>query len=295
LPEKGKLLISGREGTLKTFLTLNLACAIASGISPYLGVNISKRKVLYVSGEGGEAEMRRRLEHMATALGIDRQNLILAYKPSLDIFSKEGLAELERLITESGAEVLILDPIGQFWLGKENDKEDVRKLTKIFDALIEKHRFSLIISHHWRKSTQHSSSGGQMPSGSYWWTAWVDGHITLKGNLSGLIMSLEKVRSGIRPKDKLTIRLKDTDLWLECIGKTGEKVSKEQLDELFASFGLDKVKLVDLAAKAEEKGYCSRNTLEKIIKQDIRYSIEDPKARPLYVVKEVDNGSTFKT
>jgi len=284
LPRQGKLLISAHQGSCKTFLALNLACAIASGLSPYLQeIEIKQAKVLCILGEGGEAELRRRLDPMANRPGINTQNLVLDYNPSLDLASCESREILEKNVANIKPEVLILEPIGQLWAGNEIDKEEVRELTKYLDSLIDKYYLTLIITHHWKKPSRDISSGGQMASGSYWWTAWVDGHITLKGKHDNLTLAFDKVRSGIKPDEGLIIRLREEDFWLEYIRGVDNKINDRDLDCIFSSFGQDEVKLVDLASAAETKGVCVRNTLEKAIRQSTKYKIDKTKTRCFYV------------
>jgi RecA-family ATPase len=298
LPVGGKLIISAHQGSCKTFYSLNLACAIASGITPYLGeLEITKRRVLAVLGEGGESEMKRRLESMATTLGIDKQNLFLAYRTGIDLLTGDGQSSMKTLIKIASPAVLVLDPIGQFWNGNENERESVKSLTRFLDSLIRDYGISIIITHHWKKPSKDSGSGNHMASGSYWWTAWTDGHITLKGNADKLTMSFEKVRTDIKPDEKLELRLKEDNLWLEMIGITGVKVSDKQLDDIFRSFGSSKVKLTDLVEKMR-KGQegPSRNTIEKYIRKSTTYQIDDTEKRCFYVVRKNDNeDSRFKT
>jgi len=304
LPEKGKLLISAHQGSCKTFVVLNLACAISSGISPYLDeIDISKRKVLCVIGEGGESELKRRLERMAEMPGINKENLILTYEPNMDICDgkekEDGFDKLKSMITDWKPQVLILDPIGQLWSGNENEKQEVKCLTALFDSLIQEYQISLIVTQHWKKPGKNMSEGGHMASGSYWWIAWVDGHITLKGNAKSLNLHFDKIRSnegGVEYKD-LTLRLSEENFWMDCIGIKGEQVNKQQLNKLFNSFGSERVKFNDLADKTEEERLCSRNTLYKILESNSEFIIDKSKKSCFYVCKNDldDNGSTFKT
>jgi len=286
LPDKGKLLISASEGSCKTFFILNLSCAIGSGMSHYLGMDIIKKPVLCIMGEGGESELKRRYEYMSTLQGIDKDNISVAYVHSADLFSEEGRNGMLDMLECCRSGVLILDPISQFWTGDENKKEDVSKLMKIFDEFISFFDISIILVHHWRKPSQTSSSGGQMASGSYGWTANADGHVTLQGDAGNLVLSFAKVRSGIKPREQLILRLREEDLWLELVGTKGNKVYFAKLDEIFDSLGSSRVKLSELAKKVKDMGFCSRNTLEKVICQDHKYVIDRTNKRCLWVIKQ---------
>ena len=123
-----------------------------------------------------------------------------------------------------------------------------------------------------------------MASGSYWWTAWVDGHITLQGDVTKLQLSFDKVRSGIRPDKKLTLRLREEDFWFEVIGIDGKRLLDKELDTVFDTFGSDKVRLSYLADNVSDT--CSRNTLESLIKKSPKYFLDKTDKRCFYVVKK---------
>jgi hypothetical protein len=293
LPEKGKFLISAPPGSLKTFWLLNSAIAISSGLSPFLGgLEIKKTRVLYVAGEGGESELKRRLDKMSIREDIDKGNLFVAYEPCLDLYNgrqvQEGVKRLCYLIEKSSAELLIIDPIGQFWSGNEKEKNEVKGLTSIFDDLMSKYPLAVALSQHWKKTSRETSSGWQMASGSHWWNAWIDGHITLNGTAEKVVMSVVKIRSnegGLIHND-LILRLREEDLWVECIGTAKERVSQERLDEFFNSFGKDAVKIIECAKESKKWGLPSRNTLEGIFRKSPRYVVSPKGSRPIYVSKQ---------
>jgi hypothetical protein len=101
-------------------------------------------------------------------------------------------------------------------------------------------------------------------------------------------MSVVKIRSnegGLIHND-LILRLREEDLWVECIGTAKERVSQERLDEFFNSFGKDAVKIIECAKESKKWGLPSRNTLEGIFRKSPRYVVSPKGSRPIYVSKQ---------
>jgi len=295
LPVGGIYLISASEGSCKTFYCMNLACSIASGHATFLDeFEIKRKKVLYIMTEGGEPEMKRRFERMASVRGVDTNNLMVAYVPDLNIFDgkkiqEDGYQKLKKLIQDSNPDVVILDPITQFWSGNENDKQEVQGLIRILKSLIHNPKRSMIISHHWRKPSRGNQFGSNMTSGSYWWKGAVDGLITLKGNANKLTMEYGKVRSGVMPNTILDLRLREEDFWLEVTRKCTKQekgITDEDIDRAWEHFASDRVKMSELSREAKEMNVCrSGNTLRKAIEQSENYRMDESKPRCHFVVK----------
>jgi len=255
LPKKGKLIISGAQGTCKSFMCMNLALALAEGRNSYLKMPIKQAKALYMAGEGGEADMFQRF----TTMGIS-ENVYVKYTPEIDLFNNVYQKLIRQWIKDLGINIVIFDPISQFWTGEEKDKSDLIQLTKYIDSLLSDYDVSVILTHHWKKPTKDMKSGLMMASGSYWWNAWCDGHITLMGTPASLIVSFEKARSAACP-DPLIAKLNPDTLFLEFVTDFKIKVTEEDLEELFNQFGQDEVSLNAFVNLAKKKNKGCRTTL----------------------------------
>ena len=92
-PSKGVAAIYGPSASGKTFLTLNVALAIARG-EPWFGRRVNKTGVVYVAAEG-EAGISDRLR---AALGDDHQDIALEVVPSpVDLL--RGVTDLDALVS----------------------------------------------------------------------------------------------------------------------------------------------------------------------------------------------------
>lgn len=120
----GYSLLGGDTGVGKTILKANLILSLAEGRDQFLGLPLPGRPVrcLLLEAEGSRQKFRDRLRQIAEARGI---------RGSLPIFFHERNAELsieglKAMIEESKAEYALLDAIGRFWTGNENDATEWR-------------------------------------------------------------------------------------------------------------------------------------------------------------------------
>jgi hypothetical protein len=128
LPEQGLAMIFAPRGIGKTFLALNIAYSIASGL-PFLTWEVaSPRKVIYVDGEMAAREMQNRLNAIEQMHGVQVSDNLCILTPDLqslgmpDISTIEGQQSLEAAL--EGVDVIILDNLSTLCRsGKENEAE----------------------------------------------------------------------------------------------------------------------------------------------------------------------------
>ena len=116
----GLPVIFGDSGIGKSWLAMHLADCVATG-RPWFGKTCKKRTVLYLDGECGEGLIHRRAQAVCH-LGGD---LTFISFPDFTL-DDGGLETIEWLIQETGAELLILDPLMNFLSGDENSIEDIK-------------------------------------------------------------------------------------------------------------------------------------------------------------------------
>jgi len=160
LPKSGILLLGGWAKIGKTFLLLDAAHSLAAGGSLW-GLNQfpveEPTTVLFLEQEVGEYELQRRIKMRYGALDSDPpENLYYAAKDvrtglvMLDTIT--GRQTLSRLVEESGAKIVIIDPVSRFMLGNENDNTQVGNVIRGLDDLVSQHKdLSVVLSHHFGK------------------------------------------------------------------------------------------------------------------------------------------------
>ncbi|GAB4371380.1 MAG: hypothetical protein Kow00128_19200 [Deltaproteobacteria bacterium] len=157
--------IGGASKARKTWLALDLALSLASG-TPFLSHAVpSKRRVLYLGGEGMEPKLKRDLMSA------------VAFKPGIEEADLDGLwtlATLGRVKIDSDAggrwlfewampfEVIVIDPLYRFIAhGKENSHEDQRALQDTLDRLKGAGK-AVVLCHHLRKTGQEDHGAQEL-------------------------------------------------------------------------------------------------------------------------------------
>ena len=159
----GILQLTGAGKTGKSMLLLNLCYGLAMG-KDTLGFGIEKaRKVLYINGENSALTMQERFKLLREYYCIDseqtdkaRENLLFA-STSLLLPKPEAMREIEGNLSEVRPEILILDPLKNFYSGEENSADNMREFMAAVRVLIEKFSLTVIIVHHTGKKQNENN------------------------------------------------------------------------------------------------------------------------------------------
>jgi RecA-family ATPase len=140
-----KISVIGKWKTAKSFFTIQMGMAIASG-SEFLGFRTTESNVLYVNFEISEEMFQQRIQDMHHVLGYDlsRFKYLTITDLSLDLHTQE----LDEILTQSFAEgfpveVLILDPRWKSIKRDSNQDEVINAFCTNLDKLMR--RFNLTV------------------------------------------------------------------------------------------------------------------------------------------------------
>ncbi|BBH16798.1 hypothetical protein Back2_10850 [Nocardioides baekrokdamisoli] len=111
LPE-GYALLTGRDGTFKTFIALDMALSIAAGI-PWQGRAVTQARVLYVAGEGARNINNRVRAWLTAHPEVARADLVdqFTVRTSAPNFYAAGTSYEDLLHNASGYGVVVLDTL----------------------------------------------------------------------------------------------------------------------------------------------------------------------------------------
>jgi 5S rRNA maturation endonuclease (ribonuclease M5) len=141
-------------GEGKSLLALTLAAGIALG-EDVAGLPTRQGKVLYVDAENGAWEIHRRVK----CLGLPAEGVAL-YEAASDFDLRREEAEVERLVSEEEATVLILDSLRSLAPGlDENDSGDCEAALAPLRRLAHERKLAVLLIH-------HANKGGQIYRGS---------------------------------------------------------------------------------------------------------------------------------
>ena len=169
LPKRGKSLLYAPPKSGKSYLCLQLAHNIGSGL-PFLGLPTTKGSVLYIQFELGEEILQARLRQT----GKDYDNVFVGTTFSMKLDSKVGQEQLWTALEAVEPSVLILDPMYKAIMGDENESSDVRQILDFLDSVIEGFNCSIFLIHHSGKDLSKRGRGSSV------FEDWVDSYIQMK-------------------------------------------------------------------------------------------------------------------
>lgn len=172
----------GHGGAGKSQIELLRAVCIAAGVS-FCGLEVSRRRVFFISCEDRADILHWRLTRICSHLGVDLASL-RGWLEIIDLVGRESIlfapdlhtgnaltaayGILSERMREYGSEVLFLDGITDVFGGNENARGEVKRFINMLLALIPPDTGALILIGHVNKATA-GGSGGEGYSGS---TAW---------------------------------------------------------------------------------------------------------------------------
>jgi hypothetical protein len=148
-------IVAGPKKALKTSLLIALAIALATGL-PFLASFVVTRavKVIMLSGESGMAVLQETARRICKSMGVslpDIKNLLWSdFLPQLG--DPRHLDALERMIEDTGCEVLIVDPAYLCLPGADASNLFIQgSLLRSVSEICQRHGVGLVLAHHLRK------------------------------------------------------------------------------------------------------------------------------------------------
>lgn len=228
IPQSGLVVAAGAAGVAKTLFATTMGYHLATG-RDFLGLKVARPvKVLYIEAESNRDAYARRRRAIRAACGITGEvpNLILLGRA--DPTPQIG-PELSGLVAECGAEVVILDTVGYFYHGNENDNSDLKN--KVVKPLRDMMRTlpskpAVFVNHHFAKKTEGVSGASRMRGGS----ALPDDSnttITFDKKEDVVVVSFPKIKDG-PPLADLTLKVDYFAAKIELLEGTAAAVAQEQ-------------------------------------------------------------------
>ena len=199
-------IVGGEPKCCKSFLALDLAVAVASGMPCLRRFPVSRAgRVLLFAAEDALHIVRRRLEGIAAAAGVALADLDIQVitSPVLRLDLDADRRNLAETVARLQPRLLILDPFVRLHRIDENASGEVAPLLAYLRELQRRHGMAVLVVHHAKKGG--AVRAGQALRGSSEFHAWGDSNLYLRRDGDELSLVIEH-RAAPSPKP-LTIEL----------------------------------------------------------------------------------------
>jgi putative DNA primase/helicase len=189
-------ILVGNTGAYKTFVSIEVACRIATG-SEFGSEKTEKGSVVLVSGEGGSIQIARRIRAWEVTNKIDVGEQLLRIDQALNPLDPDDYQALVNIIDErksitgEKAQLIIFDTLSQCASGlDENSAGSMSLYLKACNALTVATGASVLLVHH------NSKTGGYRGSGAL--ECNVDFMLTLKKSQEAMSskLAIQKMKDG---------------------------------------------------------------------------------------------------
>ena len=252
IPELGLVALYGSPGDGKSFLALDMALSIASGV-PWQGHQVQKGFVVYISAEGGAGLGKRVGAWLAhqQILPEEYQFLLLNFVTSAVRVNpdSEDLGEIlaqtvhqsayQELLAnvldpdESGPPLfIVVDTLARCFEGDENQQEDMGIFIKGLDYLRESYQATVLVIHHTNKN-------GFEERGSSSFRGACDTMMLAKKEDTTITLSCEKQKDA-EPFENESFELTVVETWNSCVVESARgaiEAKKARILHLLAEYG----------------------------------------------------------
>lgn len=186
-------IVGGEPKCCKSFLALDLAVAVASGVPCLRRFAVpDPGRVLLYAAEDAHPIVRRRLEGIAAAAGVDLRDLDIQVitVPTLRLDLAADRASLQETVAQLQPRLLILDPFVRLHRIDENASGEVAPLLAYLRELQRQHSLAVLVVHHAKKGAGNVRAG-QALRGSSEFHAWGDSNLYLRRDGDTLTLTVE--------------------------------------------------------------------------------------------------------
>ncbi len=183
LPSGYATLFAGHGGMGKSALALLLAVCMALGLA-FAGIEVARRRVLYLSCEDRAGILHWRLDRICRNLRINladlagrldivelvgRDSILWERDPRTGYTVTPAYGQLAERVRDSSTEVLMVDGVSDTFAGNENARGEVKRYVNALVALIPPDTGSVLLIGHVAKPTATNAQAGEGYSGSTQW------------------------------------------------------------------------------------------------------------------------------
>lgn len=181
-----RIIVTGFEGTGKSYLLAQFGLAVAAGIHPFGAVPFRREgfRVLVLDCENSAAQIKRRYAKVARNVGYIRdahglppvnwgEQVRLVIRPEgVDLTSVQEFARVEQAIAATAPDLVVAGPLYRMHKMNINDEQAARELVDALDRLRVKYRFTLVAEAHVGHVGETQGGRKLRPTGSSLFLRW---------------------------------------------------------------------------------------------------------------------------
>lgn len=276
VPAGGMVGLYGPSGIGKTFIAVDLAMCVATGL-PWGGREVERGLVLYISAEGGAGIAKRFLAWLVEH-GLNPKDADIAFLlDSLAVTSdSEAMVVLvERIVNEvrRSPSLIIIDTLARCFDGNENEQEDMSRFVAGVDHLRKEFDATVLIVHHTRLD-------GNRERGNTAFRAAADMMMSVEGEGDRMTLKCNKMKDD-REFEDIELELRPIEGTDSCVVVPNHTVANDSsaLDEMvtvlaqvqpinwdgwMAASGLTSSQFMKRYSKLKATGRVSKNVVTKL-------------------------------
>lgn len=160
IPATGMTVLYGESNTGKTFVTIDIACHIAAGMS-WRGRDVEQGVVLYIAAEAPES-VKRRIWAWKAHYGVEHLPVLIV-QSCVDLLQGDTEA-IVKLVTDVAQvrgrmALVVVDTLARSMVGNENSPEDMGAFVAACAAIREAANTHVLVVHHCGKDTARGARG----------------------------------------------------------------------------------------------------------------------------------------
>jgi hypothetical protein len=265
--KQSRVLLLGKPKIGKSNYLGAFAAGATTG-TDFMGVPFSKPlKVMWFQAEIIKEFLKGRIETYFRRFGDDEdmvrlgyENLIVSGRLRKNLMTDQDIQAFHEEIQYHKPDIVMIDPIINFFDGEENSNTEIRKLLDRVDKLIEMNDVSVIVAHHTGKERADDKSFMSARGGSVF-AGWFDSGIKLAGEKPNVSFYYE-ARNAKDPDEHLAFF--DFELGVWTISDLGKRQTKVVSPE-------DEVEIAGIVLKGMKVDtYYKRADLELVAKAQLR-------------------------
>ncbi|MBW2092007.1 MAG: AAA family ATPase, partial [Deltaproteobacteria bacterium] len=276
LPDGGGLIIAGESGVGKSMLRLEMAVKLALGYELW-GLPVPKpRKVFILQFENPLGIEKARLSRMVSGLnlqGVPKELLFSDPTIRIDLGLKRDWTRLLNLVKDTGADVVVYDPLTSLHSVNENDNVDIRKVLDTITEINRKCGTSAIVIHHFGKPNPELSNAYRARGASSI-KDWCDSMASLThkshGHKTLRLLEFHKVRCGPGHRP---ILLERDEKFLHHKTEEDTLCSVEKVEEILKGLGGEVDCQKDLITEVCKVTGCGDRTARSAVNEAVKLNL----------------------